>query len=98
VRPALLVLLCLPALPAGAGDLGREVFTSVAQPSCALCHTLAAAGTKGKLGPSLDELKPGKARALQAVRNGVGVMPAYAGKLTPEEIEAVAAYVAANAG
>jgi sulfite dehydrogenase len=38
-------------------------------------------------------VKPDKARALKAVRNGVGVMPPYAGKLTPEEIEAVAAYV-----
>ena len=58
-----------------ADELGKKVFTSVAQPSCALCHTLEAAGAKGKLGPSLDELKPDEARALKAIKQGVGVMP-----------------------
>jgi cytochrome c6 len=90
---ALLALACAPQAAAG-GALGRQVFSEIAQPSCALCHTLKAAGATGTLGPSLDELKPDKPRALQAIRNGVGVMPPYAGKLTPEEIEAVASYVA----
>jgi hypothetical protein len=49
-------------------------------------------------GPSLDDLKPDKAKAREAVRKGVGVMPPYAGKLTPEQIEAVASYVAEVAG
>jgi cytochrome c6 len=97
VTPALgLALLALACASHAAADsaLGRKVFTQIAQPSCALCHALKAAGAAGTLGPSLDEVKPDKARALKAVRNGVGVMPPYAGKLTPEAIEAVAAYVA----
>lgn len=77
-----------------ADELGREVFTRIAEPPCAVCHTLEAAGTSGKLGPPLDQLKPDKERALKAIREGVGVMPPYEGKLTPEQIEAVAAYVA----
>jgi sulfite dehydrogenase len=75
-------------------ELGREVFTQIAQPPCAICHTLQAAGAAGTVGPSLDELKPDKARVMNVVRTGLGPMPPYADKLTPEQIEAVAAYVA----
>lgn len=56
------------------------------------------AGADGTVGPSLDELKPDLERALKAVRNGSGVMPAYQDKLTAEEIEAVANYVSRVAG
>jgi len=87
------LLLSVPSL-AAQEDLGRKIFTQLAQPPCALCHTLEAAGAAGTIGPSLDELKPDKARVLDTVRKGIGPMPPYAGKLTPEEIEAVAAYVA----
>ena len=92
-------LALLLASPAGicADDLGRKVFTEIAQPSCALCHTLQAAGAAGAVGPSLDELKPDKARILEAVRKGLGVMPPFGDKLTPEQIEAVADYVARTA-
>lgn len=88
----------LPAAASGAEDLGRKVFLGVAQPSCAICHTLKAAGATGKVGPSLDELKPDKGRALDAVQNGVGVMPSFLDKLTPGQIEAVADFVARSAG
>jgi sulfite dehydrogenase len=79
-------------------DLGRKVFTQIAQPPCFACHTLKAAGAEGTVGPSLDELKPDLEKALLAVRNGVGVMPSFRDKLTPEQIEAVARFVAATAG
>ena len=88
----LAVLLALPVL-AGAGDLGREVFTEKATPPCAICHTLEAAGATGEVGPSLDELKPSKSQILEAVRTGVGVMPRYTGLLTEEQIQAVAEFV-----
>ena len=94
----LALLLVLPVASQADEALGRKVFTQIAQPSCALCHTLQAAGAAGTLAPSLDELKPDKPRALQAIRNGVGIMPPYADKLTPEQIEAVASYVARTAG
>lgn len=92
--------LVLPAIPAGSADSkgplerGREVFAQVAQPSCALCHTFQAAGAAGKIGPSLDELKPDASKVREAVTKGVGVMPSFAGKLSPEDIEAVSLYVA----
>ena len=88
------------ALPWGAQaqEPGARVFTEGAQPPCALCHTLKAAGAQGTIGPSLDELKPDKARVVEAVRRGVGVMPPFEGKLTAAQIEAVAEYVARAAG
>lgn len=87
-------------VPAAAADadaklqLGRSVFTKIAEPQCGVCHTLKDAGTTGTLGANLQELQPDAARVAQAVRNGVGVMPPYAGKLTEEQIKAVAEYVA----
>jgi sulfite dehydrogenase len=88
------------ALPCAAfGDeLGRKVFTELAQPPCKLCHTLKAAEAEGTIGPSLDELKPDLDKALQAVRGGSGVMPPFRDKLTPEQIEAVARFVSERAG
>lgn len=91
--------LALAPLAVRADDaLGRKVFNEVAQPPCALCHTLEAAGATGTIGPSLDELKPDKARVAQVVRAGAGAMPAFEGKLSAEQIEAVAAFVAKASG
>lgn len=91
--------LSLLALPLAAQDnLGRKVFTEIAQPPCRLCHTLQAAGATATVGPSLDEVKPDKQRVLETVKTGIGPMPPFADKLTPEQIEAVANYVAEVAG
>jgi cytochrome c6 len=73
---------------------GKTIFTT----SCGSCHTLAAAGTNGKIGPNLDQLKPALARVKRQVTNGGAVMPAFKGRLTPQQIDAVAQYVAQNAG
>jgi cytochrome c6 len=99
VRAALAagLLLAVP-LAAPAQELGQKVFTGLSQPPCALCHALQAAGAAGTIGPSLDELKPDRQKVVEAVTKGVGVMPPFAGKLTPEQIAAVADYVAKNAG
>ena len=75
-------------------ELGRSVFTRIAEPQCGVCHTLQDAGTTGTIGANLEELKPDANRVAEAVRKGVGVMPPYAGKLTEEQIKAVAEYVA----
>ena len=77
--------------------LGREVFTQIAEPQCALCHTLLDAGATGEIGPKLDELKPNASQIAAAVTQGVGVMPAYGDLLNEEQIKAVSAYVAAVA-
>ncbi len=79
-------------------ERGKQVFMQAAQPACAVCHTLEAAGAEGTIGPSLDELKPDAARVQQAVLKGLGVMPPFAGKLSPEDIEAVSQYVAKSVG
>ena len=79
-------------------ELGRKVFTQTAVPQCGVCHALADAGTTGTIGAKLEELKPDAARVAKAVRDGVGVMPPYADKLTVEQIEAVAYYVSRAAG
>ena len=71
--------------------LGLEVYKNKAM--CGTCHTLKAAGSKGEIGPNLDMLKPQIAQIINAVTNGIGVMPSWEGILTPEEIEAVAYYV-----
>jgi cytochrome c6 len=72
---------------------GREIFTKIAEPPCGVCHTLRDAGTTGQIGANLEELKPDANRVAEAVRKGIGVMPPYAGKLTDEQIDAVAQYV-----
>ena len=85
------------APPAAAADVarGKRVFASA---GCAGCHTLADAGATGAVGPSLDAAKPSASLVADRVTNGQGVMPSFAGKLTPAEIDAVAAYVSGAAG
>lgn len=78
--------------------LGRQVFLQSAVPACALCHALRDAGAEGAVGPVLDELRPDAARVGRAVRLGIGQMPAFAGKLSDAQIEAVALYVAQATG
>jgi sulfite dehydrogenase len=93
-----LALVLTPPAALANDELGRKVFMEAAQPPCALCHTLEAAGATGSIGPSLDELKPDKQRVADMVRKGAGAMPAFEGKLTQEQIDAVAAYVAKATG
>ena len=79
-------------------ELGRSVFVEIAKPACGVCHTLADAGASGPVGPNLDETMPTEERVAEAVRTGFEAMPAFEGRLTDEQIEAVAHYVAAVAG
>jgi mono/diheme cytochrome c family protein len=91
--PLLLSVFPLPARSQSA-DLGKQVFTEIAQPPCALCHKLAAAGAAGEIGPNLDELKPNEDKTRRAVERGVGNMPPFGEVLTKEQIEAVTKFVA----
>jgi mono/diheme cytochrome c family protein len=75
---------------AGAPD-GKAVFASA---GCGSCHTLAAANASGAIGPNLDDLKPGFTVIEKVVRDGSGSMPAFGGRLSEAEIQAVAAFVA----
>ena len=71
---------------------GKKIFLE--KGNCATCHTLQDANSYGNIGPNLDEIKPDIMRVVLAVTNGIGVMPAYEGELSIEEIKAVATYVA----
>ena len=67
---------------------------------CGACHTLAYAGTKGTVGPNLDQLKPDFATVHHQVTVGGGEMPAFGNKkiLKPAQIETVAKFVSSVAG
>ena len=80
---------------ASLGTDGAAIFKGA---GCAGCHTLAAAGATGTTGPNLDQLKPSTAIVVTQVTNGGAVMPAFKGKLSPAQIQAVARYVSSSAG
>jgi mono/diheme cytochrome c family protein len=85
-------------------EAGKDLFVT----NCGACHTLAAAGTDGVIGPNLDELlappsatppDPAtiKPRVLSAINNGVaGRMPK--GVVSGQQADEVAAFVAQVAG
>jgi mono/diheme cytochrome c family protein len=73
---------------------GKTVFTS----NCKGCHTLKAAAATGSVGPNLDDVKPDKATVQRQVENGGGPMPAFKGKLSDAQINAVSTYVSTVAG
>ena len=78
---------------ASASDEGKLLFLKGAAPACAICHTLEAAGAAGAVGPSMNELQPDAARVMNALKNGIGQMPAYP-SLTPEQMKILSEYVA----
>jgi len=80
--------------PSALGNDGKTIF----QAECASCHTLKAANASGTIGPDLDQVKPDAARVQHQVEVGGGVMPAFKGKLTDQQIQAVAKFVADSAG
>ena len=80
-----------PATEALIGDptAGGPLFIS----NCGSCHVLAAAGTKGAVGPSLDVTAPDQALIVTQVTNGGLGMPSFGGTLTAAQINNLAAYV-----
>ncbi len=76
-----------------AGERGKAVFTAEAEPNCGVCHTLADAETAGITGPNLNELAPNAEKVVNAVTNGVGVMPGYGETLSSDQIANLATYV-----
>ncbi len=84
-----------PAKTITASTDGAQIFKEA---TCASCHTLAAAGGEGRIGPNLDNEKPPAAEVVEKVTNGDGSMPAFKGRLSTEQIQAVADYVEQVAG
>src|SRR6185436_632978 len=79
-----------PSATAGEGD---AVFAAA---GCVSCHTLAAAGSTGTVGPNLDDAKPDHDLVVDRVTNGSGAMPSFSGTLSEQQIQDVAAYVVAS--
>ena len=70
---------------------GKDIFLNSG--NCSTCHSLKDANSNANIGPNLNEIRPVFERVYAAVSNGIGVMPAYQGILTEEEIKAVSYYV-----
>ena len=88
-------LFFLPAKSDSMFDMGKNIFLN--KGNCVACHTLNDAESNGQIGPNLNQIKPDKMRVISTVTNGIGVMPAYEGQLSMQEIEAVAHYVSISA-
>ena len=73
---------------------GGKVFASA---GCGPCHTPQAAGSKGQVGPNLDELKPDAPTVSHQVRTGGNGMPSFGSKLSAKQIAQVAAFVSSSA-
>lgn len=83
-----------PSPPSALGTDGKKIF----QAECSSCHTLKAANATGTIGPNLDQLKPAQSVVEHQVEVGGGPMPAFKGKLSADQITAVAQFVSQNAG
>jgi mono/diheme cytochrome c family protein len=79
----------------GDAEAGAAVFASA---GCGGCHTLAAAGSSGTVGPNLDDADPDFDEVVDRVTNGKGQMPSFKDQLSEEQIRDVAAYVSEAAG
>jgi len=77
----------------GNADAGKAVFTSA---GCVNCHTLAAAGATGTVGPNLDDAHPSADKVVERVTEGKGVMPSFKGQLSDQQIQDVAAFVSSS--
>ncbi|MBX5475319.1 MAG: c-type cytochrome [Thermoleophilia bacterium] len=88
-----------PVTPAfklkGDPTAGKKIFQSA---GCAGCHTLAAAGSTGTVGPNLDDAKPDYRRVTARVTLGKGAMPSFKGQLSDQQIADVAAFVVKATG
>jgi mono/diheme cytochrome c family protein len=107
-RPAVLiwpaiVLATALALVACAGDgssgssgdavHGKQLF---AENGCGGCHTFAAAGSKGTVGPDLDAALPSPRAVVRQLSGPVGLMPSFADKLSDSDRQDLAAFVGAG--
>jgi mono/diheme cytochrome c family protein len=73
---------------------GKEIFLDA---GCGGCHTLKAAGSKGRVGPNLDEHMKHHGASLEhvveTVSEGGNGMPPFEDRLSEDEIRLVARFV-----
>ena len=90
--------------PAGDPEAGKDVYASA---GCGSCHTFAAAGTSGAVGPNLDESLQGK--DAEYVRRAIvdpnaevaegyqaGIMPSFADQLSDEQVDDLVAFLTSS--
>jgi mono/diheme cytochrome c family protein len=79
--------------PAPKGDpvAGKKVFVNG---GCGSCHTFAATGASGAVGPNLDQVKLSAVEILAWVKDGKGAMPSFKAQLSGKELADVAAFLA----
>lgn len=70
---------------------GKAVFVGS---GCGSCHTLAATGAKGTVGPNLDQVKLTTSEILVWVGVGKGAMPSFKQQLTKKQLDDVSAFLA----
>lgn len=84
----------VPSSLVGNANAGQLVYASA---GCGSCHTLTTTSAPGTTNLGLGQIRPTQAVIVQFVTNGTstasGSMPAYAGTLTPTQINDLAAYV-----
>jgi mono/diheme cytochrome c family protein len=89
----------LPIVPAfhlkGDPAKGKPIFASS---NCGGCHTLAAAHSRGTVGPDLDALKPDYRSVTSQVTNGGNGMPPFGSQLSKQQIADMSAYVVQSTG
>ncbi len=90
-----LTLFFQKAMPDEIFNEGKKIFLE--NGNCGTCHVLSDAGSEGNIGPNLNQIRPDINRVIIAVTNGIGVMPAYEGILSTDEIKSVSYYVSESA-
>ncbi len=76
------------ATPVFAQSSGATIYKA----KCQMCHLADGTGNKGMKVPAFTA-GASDASLIAATKNGKGKMPAYAGKLTDADIDAVVAYI-----
>jgi mono/diheme cytochrome c family protein len=69
---------------------GKKLFKSL---GCGACHTMAPAGTHGKVGPNLNLYDPPYVFVVQQITHGGGGMPAFGKRLSKTQLRDLAAFV-----
>jgi mono/diheme cytochrome c family protein len=96
------ILLAALSLTACSGDkaasngdpiAGKRLFTAS---GCSGCHTFKAAASSGTVGPDLDAANPSPGRVVRQLEKPGGLMPSFAGKLSEDEKNDLAAFVGAG--
>jgi mono/diheme cytochrome c family protein len=60
---------------------------------CGGCHTFSKTGSKGNVGPNLDQAHPSMEKAVTQITNGGGGMPAFKDRLNDKQIQILAKFV-----